>query len=219
MCAVVGPEELPGTGRLQPQWLVEVPINGTADAQRADRPVLRVATVGTRQPAGRGEADRRRSFGTWPHDGAVRAARAAHQVSMFMFICQGAVHWYLPPVAGFGSSAASSNGSGDQTHLLSPGLSPGSRSAMATGSSQWGQHPPGPTRRQNRPQSVQRCSPRYRTPHAGHSYTVAGRGVRAGSGGTGGGWRCRQAAWRQAAEQKRCRPTERKACPQRGHGT
>jgi hypothetical protein len=80
---------------------------------------------------------------------------------------------------------------------------------MATGSSQCGHGPPGPTRRQNTPQSAQRCSPRSRAPHAGHSYTVAGRGARASSGGAGGGCRRRQAAWRQAAEQKRRRPAGR----------
>jgi hypothetical protein len=43
------------------------------------------------------------------------------------------------------------------------------RSAMATGSPQWGQGRPGPTRRPNRPQSGQRCSPRARVPQVGHS--------------------------------------------------
>src|SRR4051794_33386682 len=41
-----------------------------------------------------------------------------------------------------------------------------SRSARVTGSSQWGQRPPGPIRRQNCWHSGQRCSPRYRAPHA-----------------------------------------------------
>src|SRR5712692_6182345 len=93
-----------------------------------------------------------------------------------------------------------------------------SRSAKATGSSQWGQRPPGPIRRQNCWHSGQRCSPKYRVPQAGHSYTVAGRGVRVGRGGRGEAWPRRQAAWRQAAEQKRCRPTGTNARPQRGQG-
>src|SRR5438045_6472317 len=91
-----------------------------------------------------------------------------------------------------------------------------SRSARATGSSQWGQRPPGPIRRQNCWHSGQRCSPKYRVPQAGHSYTVAGRGVWVGRGGRGAAWPRRQAAWRQAAEQKRCRPTGTNARPQRG---
>src|SRR5712692_2578584 len=45
---------------------------------------------------------------------------------------------------------------------------------------------------------------------------VAGRGARVGSGGSGGAWPRRQAACRQAAEQKRCRPTGTNARPQRG---
>src|SRR5216684_2929718 len=47
---------------------------------------------------------------------------------------------------------------------------------------------------------------------------VAGRGARVGSGGSGGAWPRRQAAWRQAAEQKRCRPTGTNVRPQRGQG-
>jgi NAD(P)-dependent dehydrogenase (short-subunit alcohol dehydrogenase family) len=43
------------------------------------------------------------------------------------------------------------------------------RSVSATGSSQCGQGPPGPTRRQKMPQSGQRCSPRWRVSQDGHS--------------------------------------------------
>ena len=43
-----------------------------------------------------------------------------------------------------------------------------SRSTSATGSSQWGQGPPGPRRRQKTLQSGQRCSPRRRAPQVGH---------------------------------------------------
>ena len=42
------------------------------------------------------------------------------------------------------------------------------RSEMATGSSQWGQVPPGPIRRHQVLQSGQRCWPRYRVSQLGH---------------------------------------------------
>jgi hypothetical protein len=50
---------------------------------------------------------------------------------------------------------SSSNEVAERRHL--PWLM---RSPTATGSSQWGQSPPGPTRRQKSWQSAQRCSPR-----------------------------------------------------------
>lgn len=82
------------------------------------------------------------------------------------------------------------------------------RSLTATGSSQWGQAAvageadrrpwaspralvpprPVPTRRQKRPRSGQGCSPRYRVPHDGHSYTVAHRPDRAASPVGAAGW-------------------------------
>ena len=47
---------------------------------------------------------------------------------------------------------------------------------------------------------------------------VLARGVRRGMLGIGATCRRRQAAWRQAAEQTRWRPTGVKGCPQTGHG-
>src|SRR6266542_6190280 len=49
--------------------------------------------------------------------------------------------------------------------------------------------------------------------HSGHSYTVARRGAREGSGGSGTGCRSLQAACRQAGLQKRFRPTGTNSVP------
>jgi len=80
--------------------------------------------------------------------------------------------------------------------------SPGMRSATATGSSQQGQGPPGPSERQKRLQSEQRRSPSRRPSQAGHSYTVSAIGLRASAAsGRAAAWRRRCARLRQAAEQ------------------
>src|SRR5262249_53872423 len=66
-------------------------------------------------------------------------------------------------------------------------------SAKATGSSQEGQRPPGPTRRQKVWQSSQIWTPRKRRSHSGHWYTTRARlGVVTGTGSVrAGAWRRR----------------------------
>jgi hypothetical protein len=113
--------------------------------------------------------------------------------------CRVAGHGTMPPPAGGVASARRLRWAAvGRAHLLSATRRvSGRRSATATGSSQWGQGPPGPTRRQNTLQSAQRCSPSALAPQVGHSYTVAGRGVWPGSDGPGG--RARAAPSRRGA--------------------